>query len=113
MSSPRSNRHHCLRPGGAHAFLDTLTCPPENAAMPEFCLSLGSSVGAREGNLIAAIQGLEAAGLCLARVSSIYETEPVGEAAGPGWFLNIAACGKTDLAPRRILEIAGGIERDL
>jgi 2-amino-4-hydroxy-6-hydroxymethyldihydropteridine diphosphokinase len=81
--------------------------------MPAFCLSLGSSVGAREANLLAAIQGLEAAGLPPSRLSSVYETEPVGDAAGPGWFLNLAACGETELEPREILAIGAAVEESL
>ena len=81
--------------------------------MPAFSLSLGSSVGARETHLLAALRLLEEAGLRISRFSSVYETEPVGEAAGPGWFLNIAAVGETDLAPREVIDICLRTERSL
>ena len=46
-----------------------------------------------------------------ALVSGIYETEPVGAAAGPGWFLNVAAVATTTLGPREVLEACLQIER--
>ena len=42
-------------------------------------VSLGSNLGDRGGNLLLAIRGMMEASLCVTRLSSIYETEPVGE----------------------------------
>jgi 2-amino-4-hydroxy-6-hydroxymethyldihydropteridine diphosphokinase len=81
--------------------------------MPAFWLSLGSNVGDRVANLSSAIDLLRAAGLSPERISSLYQTEPVGEAAGPGWFLNIAAGGETLLAPEDLLELCQSVERGM
>jgi 2-amino-4-hydroxy-6-hydroxymethyldihydropteridine diphosphokinase len=50
-------------------------------------LGLGSNLGERAANLAEAIRRIENLGLRVARVSSIYETEPVGYQDQP-WFLN-------------------------
>jgi 2-amino-4-hydroxy-6-hydroxymethyldihydropteridine diphosphokinase len=50
-------------------------------------LGLGSNLGNRESNLCEAIERIKRLGLEVVRVSSIYETEPVGYADQP-WFLN-------------------------
>ena len=42
-------------------------------------VSLGSNLGDRSGNLLLAVRGMMAAALCVTRLSSIYETEPVSE----------------------------------
>ena len=81
--------------------------------MPEFHLSLGSNVGDRESHLDAAIARLVGSGLDLSRVSSVYETEPVGEAAGPNWFLNLAVSGRTDLPASDLLAICRRVETDM
>jgi 2-amino-4-hydroxy-6-hydroxymethyldihydropteridine diphosphokinase len=52
-------------------------------------LGLGTNLGDREANLREAIERIKALGLEVARVSSIYETEPVGYDDQP-WFLNQA-----------------------
>ena len=48
-------------------------------------------------------------------VSSLYETEPVADAAdpGPGWFLNGVVRLETELTPYRLLEVCREIERAL
>ena len=91
--------------------LDTGGGHPQNARMPSFQLSLGASVGDRHASLAEAIRRLEQAGLTLTRVSSLYETEPVGEVAGPGWYLNLAASGETTLGPREVLDTCLAVER--
>ncbi len=53
-------------------------------------VSLGSNLGDRGGNLLLAIRGMMEASLCVTRLSSIYETEPVGE-ADQTTFLNMVA----------------------
>ena len=52
-------------------------------------LSLGSNVGDRARNLLAAIDELPHAGVAVKKVSSFYETEPVDLREQP-WFLNCA-----------------------
>lgn len=53
-------------------------------------VGLGSNVGDRAGNLLLAVRGMMNAGLSVARLSSIYETEPVGVQDQP-LFLNMVA----------------------
>ena len=70
-------------------------------------LSLGSNLGDREANLRAALGRLDPA-----RVSPIYETEPVDYQDQP-WFLNLVAELETALAPLELLAHTQAIERDL
>lgn len=62
-------------------------------------LALGSNMGDREGNLR---EGLRLLGEPVLLVSSLYETEPVGEVV-QGPFLNAVAAIETDLPPRSLL----------
>jgi 2-amino-4-hydroxy-6-hydroxymethyldihydropteridine diphosphokinase len=75
-------------------------------------LSLGSNVGDREAMLQAAIQALPAAGVTVARTSSLYETEPRDLPNQP-WFLNLIAECLTDLFPVQLLGRLQKIEREL
>ena len=65
-------------------------------------LSLGSNLGDRELMLQSALDRLNAADLRIVRVSSVYETEPVGFKEQP-FFLNLVAEGETDLFPLMLL----------
>jgi len=71
--------------------------------------SLGSNVGERGANLLAAIAALGDAGVRVMRVSSFYETEPVDFLA-QAWFLNCAVEGETDVPPLELLQALRGIE---
>jgi 2-amino-4-hydroxy-6-hydroxymethyldihydropteridine diphosphokinase len=51
-------------------------------------VSLGSNLGDRGGNLLLAVRGMMEAALCVSRLSSIYETEPISEVEQPP-FLNM------------------------
>jgi 2-amino-4-hydroxy-6-hydroxymethyldihydropteridine diphosphokinase len=77
-------------------------------------LSLGSNLGDRRRYLEQAVEELQAAGLEVIRVSSFYQTEPVGGVA-QDWFLNCAVQGETELPPlallRRLQEIEGKLGR--
>jgi 2-amino-4-hydroxy-6-hydroxymethyldihydropteridine diphosphokinase len=53
-------------------------------------VGLGSNLGERAGNLLLAVRGMLDAGLKVARLSSIYETEPVDVHEQP-LFLNMVA----------------------
>ncbi len=81
-------------------------------------LSLGSNLGDRVANLRAGLAGLAGSGFRCERSSSYYETEPVGFHDQP-WFLNIAVCAETVLAPMDLLkrcleiELAQGRARGL
>ena len=75
-------------------------------------LSLGSNLGDRAGNLRAAIAALPGVGVRVAKVSSMYETEPVDYREQP-WFLNCAVEAETGLAPLDLLHALRGIEAQL
>lgn len=66
-------------------------------------VGLGSNLGDRAANIEAAIEHLKKIeGLRIKKVSSLYETEPVG---GPpqGKFLNGVVCVETSLSPWELL----------
>ncbi len=74
-------------------------------------LSLGSNMGYRQGNLERAIDLLSQR-LKVTSVSSIYDTEPVGDINQPR-FLNLVCQVTTRLAPEALLALAKGIESKL
>jgi 2-amino-4-hydroxy-6-hydroxymethyldihydropteridine diphosphokinase len=53
-------------------------------------IGLGSNLGDRAGNLLLAVRGLMEASFHVAKLSGIYETEPVG-VDHPGCYLNMVA----------------------
>jgi 2-amino-4-hydroxy-6-hydroxymethyldihydropteridine diphosphokinase len=65
-------------------------------------LSLGSNLGDREQMLQSALDRLHAPDLRIVRVSSVYETEPVG-LKEQRFFLNLVAEAETDLFPLLLL----------
>jgi 2-amino-4-hydroxy-6-hydroxymethyldihydropteridine diphosphokinase len=73
-------------------------------------LGLGSNEGDRAANLSAAVEELPRHGVEIEAVSSLYETEPVGEILDQPDFLNAAARVRTDLAPEELLDICKAIE---
>jgi 2-amino-4-hydroxy-6-hydroxymethyldihydropteridine diphosphokinase len=76
-------------------------------------IGLGSNVGDRLANLRRAVGCLGAvAGIQVIRVSSVYETEPIG-VTDQGWFLNAVAEIATSLSPTELLERIQHIEREL
>ncbi len=77
----------------------------------ESYLSLGSNLGDRLGYLKEGVKSVsEIPGVTLRRISSVYETEPVGFAGQPD-FLNIAAEIKTSLQPGELLKALKEIEK--
>ena len=74
----------------------------------EVYLGLGSNMGNRQENLEKALDFLSRR-MRVARVSSIYDTEPVGTANQPR-FLNLACRVHTRLEPAALLALAKGIE---
>jgi len=74
-------------------------------------LGLGSNMGNRQDNLDKAI-GFLSQRLRVGKVSSVYETEPVGNPNQPR-FLNLVCQVYTTLAPRELLNLAKGIESKL
>jgi len=75
-------------------------------------LSVGSNLGDRKNNIALALDRLRRAGVGVTRVSSVFETEPVGVASQP-WFLNIAVEVETRLPARDLLEICLETEHSL
>jgi 2-amino-4-hydroxy-6-hydroxymethyldihydropteridine diphosphokinase len=73
-------------------------------------LSLGSNVGDREANLRRAVEALGEHGVEVELVSSLYETEPVGEILDQPDFLNAAVRIRTDLGPEELLDVCKAIE---
>jgi 2-amino-4-hydroxy-6-hydroxymethyldihydropteridine diphosphokinase len=74
-------------------------------------LGLGSNLGDRQRNLRKAV-GLLGDALDIVRVSSIYETDPVGVHYQPP-FLNVVLQAETNLEPSALLATVKGIERDV
>lgn len=72
-------------------------------------LSMGSNLGDREANLRAALAALPGAGVRVAKVSSLYETEPVDYLEQP-WFLNCVVRGETEREPLELLRALRTIE---
>jgi len=75
-------------------------------------LGLGSNVGDREAQLRAAIDSLRAHGVEVEAVSSLYETEPVGEVLDQPDFLNAAIRIRTELGPEELLDVCKAIEAE-
>jgi 2-amino-4-hydroxy-6-hydroxymethyldihydropteridine diphosphokinase len=73
-------------------------------------LGLGSNMGDREALLRSALAELDEPDLKLLRVSSLYETEPIGFRE-QRWFMNLAAEFETQLFPRQLLHRIQRIER--
>lgn len=74
-------------------------------------LGLGSNVGDRVRNLERALEALRRE-IRIERISSIYETEPVGVKDQP-WFLNLVCVGATRLKPKSLLKLSQETEAGL
>jgi 2-amino-4-hydroxy-6-hydroxymethyldihydropteridine diphosphokinase len=73
-------------------------------------LGLGSNLGDRGGLLQQAVDGLgRCPDLAVVAVSPVYETEPVGGPEQPR-YLNAVVEVETGAPPRRLLEVAHGLE---
>jgi len=75
-------------------------------------LGLGSNLGDREGHIRKAVEDLRAHEVAVEAVSSLYETEPVGEILDQPDFLNAAARIRTGLEPEALLDVCKGIEAE-
>jgi 2-amino-4-hydroxy-6-hydroxymethyldihydropteridine diphosphokinase len=75
-------------------------------------LGLGSNVGDRESHLRKAIDDLGRQDVQVEAVSSLYETEPVGEILDQPDFLNAAVRIRTALEPERLLDVCKAIEAE-
>ncbi|HXW52239.1 MAG TPA: 2-amino-4-hydroxy-6-hydroxymethyldihydropteridine diphosphokinase, partial [Candidatus Acidoferrales bacterium] len=74
-------------------------------------IALGSNIGDRAGNVVAAIGRLREF-VRIDRISSAYETKPVGFTEQPD-FLNLASVGWTSLSPRDLRDAMARIERQV
>lgn len=72
-------------------------------------LGLGSNLGNRQGNLDQALKLLSQR-MQVGKVSSIYDTEPVGNTNQPR-FLNLVCEVKTRLTPEGLLTMLKGLEQ--
>lgn len=79
--------------------------------MKRIYLSLGSNIGNSRKNLEDALDRLRAK-IDIIKISSYYETEPVGY-ADQDWFLNIAVEAMTSLSPEELLTFCQEIETDM
>lgn len=74
-------------------------------------LGLGSNQGDREAHLRAALAALPDRGVEVLATSSLYETAPVGEFAGPQPdYLNLVARVRTELEPDQLLAVCKRLE---
>ena len=73
-------------------------------------LGLGSNVGDRLAHLRAAVELLPQHGVEVTAVSSVYETEPVGEILDQPDFLNAAVRIETELGAQELLDACKAIE---
>lgn len=75
-------------------------------------LLLGTNLGHRHQNLIKAKELLKEAGVEIAAISSIYETEPWGKSDQP-WFLNVLLEVRTSLTAEVLLLKCHEIEQEI
>src|SRR5262249_9169794 len=82
--------------------------------MAQCLVGLGSNLGDRVGNLLAAIEELRHhAAIQVRRVSTFWETAPVGGPAGQNRFFNAAAVIETELSAPDLVAALLQIERKL
>lgn len=80
--------------------------------MPQLYLGLGTNLGDKEQNLLAAIRKIEEQIGKVVSQSALYATAPWGFAS-ENEFLNAVVCVETSLSPLFILERTQAIEREL
>jgi len=79
--------------------------------MSRIYIGIGTNLGDKEDNLKQAMSFLSEK-VSITKVSSLYETEPVGYQDQP-WFLNLVVEGETSLEPSELLEFTQGIEKQM
>jgi 2-amino-4-hydroxy-6-hydroxymethyldihydropteridine diphosphokinase len=80
--------------------------------MPTVYLALGSNIGDRQQNLREATRLLCESAVHIAKISSIYETEPVDYLDQP-WFLNAVLEAQTELPAAQLLRVLRNIEAQM
>src|SRR5205085_10913719 len=87
---------------------------PESVADVRAYVGMGSNLSDRAGNLLLGVRGMMSAGLTVLRLSSVYETEPVGvEGAQPAYLNAVAELAAPLPAPDELLARLLEIERTL
>src|SRR6188508_1665543 len=82
--------------------------------MVQCLIALGSNQGDRVGNLSKALESLhQEDAVKVGRVSSFYETTPIGGPRGQEKYFNAAAIVETTLSPAEVLAALLAIERKL
>ena len=76
----------------------------------QFAIALGSNLGDREAHLRGALDTLGPV-LSPLRVSSFYETEPIGVTGPQPMFLNAAATGESGLSAAAVLDLLLSVEQ--
>src|SRR5437773_6586455 len=66
-------------------------------------IALGSNLGDRARNLLLAVRGMMEASLCVGRLSSIFETEPVSEIKQPSFLNMVAEIGNPLPPPEQVM----------
>jgi len=66
-------------------------------------IGLGSNMGDRAGNLVLAVRGMMEASMCVTRLSSVYETEPISEVVQPRFLNMVAEIGSPLPAPQQMM----------
>ena len=66
-------------------------------------VALGSNLGDRAGNLLLAVRGMMEAAMCVCRVSSIYETEPVSDVEQSPYLNMVVEIGTPLPAPEQVM----------
>jgi 2-amino-4-hydroxy-6-hydroxymethyldihydropteridine diphosphokinase len=87
--------------------VETAEQPPQPRVHPVL-LGLGSNQGDRVRFLERGLERLKT-WVRLERISSVYETQPVGVKDQP-WYLNLVCLGTTSLKPRALLEYIHEVE---
>src|SRR5256714_4618486 len=86
----------------------------ESGADVRAYVGMGSNLGDRAGNLLLGVRGMMSAGLPVLRLSSVYETEPVGvEGAQPAYLNMVAELAAPLPPPDELLARLLKIEREL
>ncbi len=60
-------------------------------------------MGDRAGNLLLAVRGMMEAAICVCRLSSIYETEPISDVAQPPFLNMVVEIGTPLPAPEQVM----------
>ncbi|MBU1446607.1 2-amino-4-hydroxy-6-hydroxymethyldihydropteridine diphosphokinase [Patescibacteria group bacterium] len=75
-------------------------------------LSLGTNLGRKEANLRKALHLLEECGVCVKKVSHIYQTEPISHIKQPDFF-NICVEVETHHSPEKLLYACQLVEKEM